>query len=206
MLTCPDETAVSVRTCLAAWNAFWNSRFNTAPAETPLLGRRVGPLDLPKYLGFTQDLGVEAGGDLQQVLDGADVLGGKAELPELRRIHMLARTKRRRDLVLRRFLSGNAVDLDPVARVQDGEFADGAHREKLPRKARLSLRAQGEVLAESKGAVRWVAPTTNRRDGFMGLGVIAAMGSADPDSIADAGSIGPASFAVFCADLAATHD
>ena len=32
-LTLPDEMPVCVRTCFAAWNAFWKSRFRTAPVE-----------------------------------------------------------------------------------------------------------------------------------------------------------------------------
>jgi len=32
-LTRPEEMPVLVRTCFAAWNAFWKRRFRTAPVE-----------------------------------------------------------------------------------------------------------------------------------------------------------------------------
>ena len=83
----------------------------------------IGVLHLPENFRFAHHLGIESGGDLDEVLHGLAAAEVEANFLELGGIEILPRAKRRGDALRRIRPRGHAVKLDAVARAEHGEFA-----------------------------------------------------------------------------------
>ena len=88
-----------------------------------LEGGGVGVLHLAEDFGLAEHLGVEAGGDFEEVLHGGAAGEAEAAGGELGGLESLARAERGLDAGDGFRVVGHAVEFDAVAGVEDGEFA-----------------------------------------------------------------------------------
>ena len=111
------------------------------PRRMAGLRRGVRRLDLAEDLGLAEHLRVQADGDLEEVQEGLAPAQVEAELLELGDGKALPPAEGGLHALLREAAGPDAVELDPVARAQDGELAQ--------------LRQRGEV------ACREAAPASS---------------------------------------------
>ena len=105
----------------------------------PRLRRGVGVLHLAEDFRLADHLRVDAGGDLEKVLDGGAVVQLEPDLFEHARVHLVQRAQGGLQAGHRLGLRGDAVDLDAIAGVE--------HRELIQAGERLQFPVQGVELA-----------------------------------------------------------
>lgn len=77
--------AVWVRTYLGGLECFWENAVEDGTGGTRRVGGLVGVFNLSEDFVFAQHLGMEAGGDLDQMVDGSRSGGEGAHLAKLGR-------------------------------------------------------------------------------------------------------------------------
>ena len=122
---------------------------SSAPAG---MGVRVGGFYLTQNLGFSDELGIEPGRHLEQMLERVAAGEGHAKCPELGWGKVAVGAPCRLDVGDRRRIVGYAVKFNPVAGAKNDQFVETWVRGERGVKRGGAFGAQSQSLAHGKGS------------------------------------------------------
>ena len=114
------------------------------------LGEGVGVFDLAEDFGFADHLGVDAGGDLEEVVKRGGTAEVETEAFELGGIDVLLGAEGGLNLGDGGGIAGDAVEFDAVAGVEQRELADGAELRELAGETRGRVGIERQPLADGE--------------------------------------------------------
>jgi len=114
------------------------------------LGEGVGVFDLTEDFGFADHLGVDAGGDFEEVMERGGAAEVEAEAFELGGIDVLLGAEGGLDLGDGGGIAGDAVEFDAVAGVEERELAHGAELGELAGETRGGVGIERQPLADGE--------------------------------------------------------